>query len=72
MGWRHVQGQKGITQELSFFLPDFIALQSYTVLYGALFDTDMMLEEHDLYECLHSVVFSADCLGTEQDCHSCN
>jgi len=71
--WAGVRGQrrKDIKQGL-FLFQDFIASQYYTVLYRFLFDTEMMLEEHDLYGCLHSVVSGADCWGIELNCHSCN
>jgi len=45
----------------------------FTILHGAyglLFDTEMMLEEHDLHDGLHGGASWG--LLTEQDRHSCN
>jgi len=49
-------GRKDITHGAVFTFKTMFASQNYTALYGLLFDTETMLEEHDLRDCLHGKI----------------
>jgi len=52
-----------------FHFKTMFASQYYTALYGLLFDTETMLEEHDLHDCLHGKISWGRLIAQNRHCN---